>query len=376
MLTKRSAITMGLAAMFAAGSAGVASASLDITEVAAGVAIPFETSRDGHRSDTKCVSKCDGGEVFTQAVITNAGANDITLHFDLINGDSGRRKKGGSDGFWESQSFTCDVTARETVLIEILEDGDGSKVLFECDDPEQNNDGDPNGNAGNGDAGNDGEVFSDASRGILWVTVQDSLGDTLAEDVLFADFTIVDTGRATAMSSFAAGFQGGSDPDGDNNYRFDGNDYVRFPTTQATNYLPPVEAPGELLVFTLDGYTGFAPDVRVNVLWYDDDERFEDDSFAFECMDWISYDEIADGLDELASAGHMELFPKATLVDPRGDGPVRVPFLCYNVQYPTAALHEDHGSHGWLGAATMRPCAKSAADFIRSSPPVELTTGF
>jgi hypothetical protein len=311
-----------LVAMVAVGFAGTAAAQLNINEMASGVAIPYVTEEDG---------------LSMQMVVTNTASGSRRLHFDLINGDPGEN--------CESQSWYCTLTARETVQISVVNNtAGGSIVNFECDEVE--------GLAGPPYAGNDGLILTDSERGVLWVTVEDALGTTVSENVLFADWTAVDIGNAVAVSAPAAGFQGVTN-DGDKDYQFDGIEYANFPDSLATNYLPPTQYPGTLLVFTLDLTPGFPAPVRANVLWYDDDEVFEDDRFTFECFDLIDYWEIAPGLGALWTAGHMEMVPAVTqYAPPHGDFSRRVPFLCYNIQ-------EAPG-----GGMTARACAQSVARFV------------
>jgi hypothetical protein len=318
---------MGLiAAVAVVGYAGVASAQLNIAELAAGLAIPFKTDATG---------------LSTEAVVTNGGSQDRTLHFDLINGDP-------LDN-WEIQSWVCTLTARETVQITFTNAGPGSTVTFECDAIE--------GFTGPPFAGNDGIIDSDAEQGVLWVTIQNTVGQSIRENILFGDWTLVDTGNGTAASAPAAGFQGETaGGNTDRVYVFDGTtEYATFPAVLATNYLPPATYPGQLLVFTLDGVTGVAPQVRARILWYDDDEVYEDDSIDFKCMDFIDYTTVAPGLGALPSAGHMEIIP----VTHPGTFPgtfddTRAPLLCYNLQDAPS------------GGSTLRPCNQSTSAFVKN----------
>jgi hypothetical protein len=317
---------MGLiAAVAVVGYAGVASAQLNIAELAAGVAIPFKT---------------DSTSLSTEAVLTNGGSADRTVHFDLINGDPAEA--------WEVQSWVCTLTARETVQITFTNDAaGGSTVTFECDAIE--------GLVGPPFAGNDGTINSDAEQGVLWATIQNTVGQTIRENILFGDWTLIDTASGEAASAPAAGFQGFTGGNTDKVYVFDGaTEYSTFPAVLASNYLPPATYPGQLLVFTLDGVTGVAPQVRARILWYNDDEDFEDDSIDFKCFDVLDYNTIAPGLAALDSAGHMEIIPvthpgtfPATFDD------TRAPLLCYNLQDAPG------------GGSTLRPCNQSTSAFVK-----------
>jgi hypothetical protein len=323
---------LGLALL--AAPAGAGAEALNVSQLGAGVAIPFVT----------------GIDLATKAVLTNAAGGDRRLHFDVINGDPGEN--------WDVESFECTLTARETVeisftsaeaeIVEMTTDGvahaigETSWIKFECDAVEGVK------TQIGGDAGNDGRVSSNAARGVLWVTVQDADGNTVSDDALFADFTIFNYVTTSAASAPATAVQGGAFNDGDRKYTFDGFEYAKFPAANATNFHPPALLNDNfLLAFTLDGVTGAAPTVRVRVLWYDDDEHVEDDAFEFKCFDLVHYDEISPGLAALDTAGHMELIPVASALEPAR------PLVCYN--------HQD---------GKLKPCATSTSLFDRFPAPM------
>jgi hypothetical protein len=315
------------AGCMALGMAGAASAQLNINATGAGVAIPFVTT----------AGALGGPSASTIAVLTNGAAGSRIIHFDVINGDP--------DESWDAKSWQCTLTARETVALEFVNDGQGgTDITFECD-AEEGNDGPPF-------AGNPGFVSSDAERGVLWVTIQNTFEQTVIENILFADFTFLDTAAGVASSASAASFQGLGLNDGDHNFVFL-TEYSPFPGQLGVNFLPPKSYPGRLLVFTLDGTTGHPPHVKVGVDWYDDDEFKQDDGFTFDCFGLVDYADVASGLDQLTSPGHMELRPElsvATLAPggtPHDPDNSRVtPFLCYNLQDAPG------------GGTTLRPCAQ------------------
>jgi hypothetical protein len=326
-----------------AGHAGAQ--ALNAFSLSAGLAIPFKTDLESLR---------------TSAVITNGASDERTLHFDLLNGDPEEN--------WEVQSWQCTLTARETVQLLIVNDGQGgSTINFECDAEE--------GTMGAPFAGNDGVINSDAEQGVLWVTVQNAAGQTIGDNILFGDFTLEDTATGAAASAVAAGFGGTPLPnDGDKRYAFfpgapfgpnpEFPEYAPFPAVVATNYLPPASYPGRLLVFTLDGVPGVPPQVRARVLWYNDDEDFEDDAFDFKCMDFLDYGAIAPGLAALTTAGHMEITP---VLHP-GEFPgtfddTKSPLLCYNIQDAPG------------GGSTMRPCAQSTSFYLNIDPVTGVARG-
>ena len=101
----RAGLVSALATLLVLGVSGPAlGGALVVNQTAAGVAIPFIV----------------GDGMTTEAVLTNAGGSDITLHFDLIDGDAQgsvpiTEAFPSDQGDWETQDFTCKVTARETV---------------------------------------------------------------------------------------------------------------------------------------------------------------------------------------------------------------------------------------------------------------------
>jgi hypothetical protein len=330
MRTLRWILLHGLLGLALLGVAhGAAASKFGLQELGSGVAIPFLT----------------GPDLMTKAVLTNVAAADRVLHFDVINGDPGEN--------WDVESFQCTLTAGETVEISFVggdtwvggstnagtDFGGDSWIRFECDRVEGVN------QEFGGDAGSDGTIASNASRGVLWVTVQNDHGHTLANNVLFADFSIFNLASGMAASSNAASVQGVSN-DGDRKYEFNGSEYLKFAAASATNFRAPLGTESFLLIFTLDGVTGAPPTVRVRVLWYDDDEHVEDDAFEFKCFDLVHYEDIAPGLASLETAGHIELLPVPSALEPAR------PFVCYNYQ-----------------DGTLRPCATSTSYFDRIPSP-------
>ena len=118
----------------------------------------------------------------------------------------------------------------------------------------------------------------------------------------------------------------------------------------ATNYLPPDDYSGELLVFTLDGTSGFPPFVRIGLEWYDDDEVSQSDFFDFECFDIVEYDDVAPGLGVLETSGHMEMEPREAFATPPHGGRLQphypLPLLQHSVRgrwQLHVALRAEHG---------------------------------
>jgi len=125
-----------------------------------------------------------------------------------------------------------------------------------------------------------------------------------------------------AYSFGAIAFQGGTGAnDGNKIFRFDGQEYARWPSTVATNFLVAVPNGGppgflaELILFTLDGKTGnpVLPRVSVSGLAFDDDENAFDFSHVFDCFDIVSLDDLSANFALLfpnSPSGHLLLVPQ------------------------------------------------------------------
>jgi hypothetical protein len=146
---------------------------------------------------------------------------------------------------------------------------------------------------------------------------------TLAHNALLADATIVDFGAGSAASVPAIHIQSNGSNNGDQLYKFDGTEYLNFPSVLTTNFIAPTagQLSLELLLFTLDGKvsdTGI--NARVNGLVFDDDEELiASGAIAFDCF---YFEDITDNFPPFGfgpsllaggyQVGHIELFPTAT----------------------------------------------------------------
>ncbi len=356
------------AALAAAVAGPVPAQNLDLDEMAAALALPVITGE--FQGNTIKIS--DDADVFgtraayTLATITNGRNEAVRLKVDVISADTRDVENSGSDEAaeptednWQSTSFECDLTARETTTFvftptaadrlagnpsEEVND-QFSEVYVECSN-------------GSDTAGNPQALFVGAEIGILFIAAADpETGETISEDVLFGDAVVVDIQNGHAVSFSAIGFQAGqSSNDGDKVYRFDGDEYAEFPAVLATNFIAPIIVEGddpdletELILFTLDGTTGNIPTPRVKVggFGYNDDEVAFDFTWEFDCMDIVDLSDLnpnflytpGSGLGLGSMSGHLEIVPQP-IASPGPD--------VHDAQYGDANNVRRRAVHGWI----------------------------
>ncbi len=279
----------GEASVAAAGGGGAAG-TLDLSELASLLALPFFT----------------GEGLETELVVTNGLSEALTLHVNVIDGDPGAG--------WATSSFDCQVTARETTHFVLVADGDGTRIDFECSATGADS------NSAPGELGVARSETVAARSGIFFVAIEQA-GATVSKNAVFGDATVLDLSAGHAWSVPAIGFQG-LDPltqDGDRQYRFDGLEYAGFPAGLATNFFAPgPETTGELILFSLDGTADVSPvPAALRVLFYDDDETERDASFDYDCFTVVALEEIDPRFAAAAlgsAAGHVTLEPRAVSV--------------------------------------------------------------
>ncbi len=269
---------------------GPARANLALSETSALVVVPFLTAPG----------------VFTEVVVTNGLAEPITLAINVLNGDAGEA--------WDTASFECRVSARETTRFEFQTLFTGSLVDFECSTTDATSTSAPE------DLNVPRRELLTAESGLMVVAIE-SGGATVSKNGLFADATIVDVAQGSAYSVAGIGFQG-LDPlgqDGDRQYRFDGLEYAEFPASLATNFhAPDADTTAELWLFTLDGTADVSPvPAALRVFFYNDDELERDANTAYDCIGLIPLEAIDPRFSEegLGSpVGHLTLRPRAVAV--------------------------------------------------------------
>ena len=308
-MRKMTRISVGaLAAAFAvsalAQSALGAAHTIDSTTLGAAIVAPYVTGTE------------DAGDQMTVVTVTNGlTGQGINLHVIVI------------DEFWQSTDFNCPLTPLETTYFVFEATGslsDNSQVTFECT---QNQD-----TFGGKDIRTRGVR---GRRGLVFMAIECLPGDpgcpsglpgqaarTLAHNALLADATIIDFGNGSAASVPAIHIQSNGSNNGDQLYKFDGTEYLNFPSVLTSNFIAPSDDLSlELLLFTLDGKvsdTGI--NARVNGLVFDDDEELiASGAIVFDCFYFEDITEMFPpngfGPSLLSGnyrVGHLELFPTST----------------------------------------------------------------
>jgi hypothetical protein len=273
-------LSLAVLALLALDAPAIAS-NTDLHQVGAALALPVLTGGQGPNlvagsGDVIFAS----ASVATFATVLNGKSEPIRLLVDVISGDPPPQTDQ-----CRSTSFACDLAAGAvaTFVVSPLA-GPGSELAVECADLDSG-----------GTVSQSRNVSAD--NGILFVAVADpNTGQTISEDVVFGTAMLVDFVRGQSFSMQAIAFQAGSGQnDGDKVYRFDGEEYARFPGVVATNFLAPTAAVNaELILFTLDATAGASPPPRVRLggLAFNDDEEFFDFAHQFDCFDVVALDAI------------------------------------------------------------------------------------
>ena len=259
-----------LAATMVAGTA-TAQSQLKLNQVGAALAFPLLASDTGNS---------------TYVTITNVGAEDRNLHFNVIAGEEGYN--------WEITDFDCPVTASETVLITWSETAPEQSTLYlECNQAGENRDGVVS------------RVFN-WSVGTLFIAnetheCKDGSCTTNAND-LFGDFVVVNPAQAQAYSAGAVPFQGKdalAAGVADRDYMFDNSEYAMFPATLATNFIAPGVNPevggnvtAQLILFTLDGRANIGSQAALDIVFYDDEETPTSAHYELDCFAIVDLEAI------------------------------------------------------------------------------------
>jgi hypothetical protein len=187
-----------------------------------------------------------------------------------------------------------------------------------------------------------------AKNGVMFVAAADpATRKTISEDLLFGDAVVVDIAQGQAYSFGAIPFQAGSGfNNGNKVYSFDGQEYAKFPSVLATNFIAPIGTfvNAELILFTLDGTTGNpqAPRVALAGLGYNDDEVPFDFQWEFDCFDIVELREMSANfaLPFLGSlSGHLQLVPQ----------PVGTPGTdVHDAQFGDGNNSRRRPVHGWI----------------------------
>jgi hypothetical protein len=327
--------------------------NLDLEEMAAAIAFPVITGgqKKNPIKNTNGDVIIDDNNAVTLITITNGKSDPIRLKIDVISGDT-YSYYGGDQ--WQSNSFDCDLTGRETTVFVIVEDSDGSKLYAECSNLLTND-----------TEGVKLRKFLLAQNGIFFAAVADPASSkVISEDVIFGDAIVVDVDRAQAYSFGGIPFQAGKGQNsGDKVYKFDDVEYTQFPAVLATNFLAPTDyVEGELILFTIDGTTGDIPVPRVKLGGYafNDDEEYFDFQYEFDCFDVVSLEDLdpnfffQKGIGFGSMVGHLELTPQP--IGANG-------FSAHDAMFGDANNIRRRAAHGWIVQATD-------GTFVQSDEPV------
>ena len=255
-----------LAATMVAGAAN-AQSQLKLNQVGAALALPLIAGE---------------GQI-TYNTVTNVGADDRNLHFNVISGEG-----------WEVTDFDCPVTASETVLITWASPAPGQATLIlEC-------------NYGGQAPGKFVSRFFNWTEGIVFIATEtheckDGSCTTNSND-LFGDFVVVNGAQGSAYSAGAVPFQGKDPLAGgvaDRDYKFDNAEYAMFPATLATNFIAPGANPevqaqvtADLILFTLDGRANIGSQAALDIVFFDDEETPTSAHYEFDCFAVVQLEEI------------------------------------------------------------------------------------
>ncbi len=349
------ALGVGLIVVIGTAVGAAAAQNLDLDELASGLALPVVTGGQGPNPIKFTQGDVVVGDdaAITLATITNGKSTPVLVKVDVISGDPA--VPGQPIDGWQSDSFHCLLTGRETTTFVFVPDptGFGSIVFVECSTSL----------ATDGQFADNVMLAAKAANGILWVAAADpATGATVSEDVLFGDAVVVDVALGQAFSFGAIPFQAGQGfNDGNKIYQFDNGEYLRWPNTVATNFIAP-DAPvpaainAELILFTLDGTTGntTVPRVALGGIGYDDDESFFDFQHEFDCFDIVALQDISLNFTQpfLGSiAGHLQLVPQ----------PVATANDSHDALYGDGNNARRRPVHGWIvqnvlpGATIVNP---------------------
>ena len=332
-----------LAVMAAAGiTAGAASAqNLDLDEMAAALTLPVITGGQGPNTLKLSLGErilADNAAI-TLDTVTNGRSTPVLLRVDVISGDP-TGPLGGDR--WQSDSFDCLLTGRETTTFLFIPNGAGSILYVECSTPF----------ATGGPFADNKFLGLRAANGVMFVAAADpATGKTVSEDLIFGDAVVVDIALGQAYSFGAIPFQAGNGYNNGNKvYSFDGQEYAKFPSVLATNFIAPDAAPAsarinaELILFTLDGTTGnpTAPRVAVAGLGYNDDEVPFDFQWEFDCFDIVQLQDMSQNFAQTflgSLSGHLQLVPQ----------PVGTPGTdVHDAQFGDGNNSRRRPVHGWI----------------------------
>ena len=214
-----------------------------------------------------------GQETFV--TVTNAGPSAVVAHVAYINGDTTPIDDGGA-GYCYECDFDLPLSGSDTETLVITDTPTGIAIQAE-------------------DLGL--SLSCPFPYGMIVVSLEDTDGNVLTENVLVGEEVVVNYALGTTYSIPAISFQGGNGGNSDRVYAFNDQEYTKFPRVVAADYLAPdLEQGGitaDLVVFTLGFDRQFPPVVDCGVVGYDADENPFSSSFRFGCWSMIGLCEIS-----------------------------------------------------------------------------------
>ncbi len=341
-------VVFGVVAALGLGTGTASAQNLELSELAAALAFPVITG--GHGPNPLKATQGDviinDNQALTLLTITNGRGTATALKIDVISGDPNTPFVGGDQ--WQSDSFDCLLTGRETVTFLVIPAGNGSIIYGECTSALDND----------GTFADNVLFAAAAANGIFFAAAGDPVpaGTTapptaISQDILFGDAIVVDFVQGQAYSFSPIPFQAGAGANnGDKVYKFDGQEYSQWPSSLATNYISPdavnaTRINAELILFTLDGSTSALAPPRVSVtgLGWDDDETPFNWDHTFDCFDIVSLGDITPNFTQPFTgslSGHLTMTPQ-----PVGSGAATD---SHDAQFGDGNNSRRRPVHGWI----------------------------
>ena len=269
----------------------------------AAIAVPYLTEDDESR--------------ITVTTITNtSGVKPISLHMIwLAAGEN-----------WREINRDCVLTPRETTYVIMHTTGGQTFANYECSVPAQA--------CTPFTCNTEAVVNLPTPNGTLFAAPECAVGGydagcafehrehrTINEDLLRADFTVLDFAGGYAFSAPALHIQAAHPQTkylyGDRWYKFNGEagEYKQFPSMLTGSYMATDDdLIAEVLLMNLDGTPGDGAPARVGGNLYDDDENATSGSTAFDCMEVLDLGQIWLSAPDSSNnhlVGHFELTSRA-----------------------------------------------------------------
>lgn len=192
----------------------------------------------------------------TQFIVTNTQPTGLIIELRLIEGTGGN---------WEVESYQCHLTGHEVLAIWATPIP-ANRARFDSSSLSCNT-----------------LRIADTSNGLLFITAHDP-GDMSQVNQLTGVATVIEAG-GPAYSVDAVSFFAGPVTNTDDVFVFDDLEFSRFPASVHGQILvPDTHVSSELVLFTLDGPSGFPVPVNVDIILRDDNAQARTLSTTFDCF--------------------------------------------------------------------------------------------